>query len=325
MNGTKKLKVLFVGVGSIAKRHIRNLRKVCDERKIEIEIDALRRVKSLDAEGIDCTYCDKELLPIDYDIIFITNPTEFHLETLTDLHNHGKHFFIEKPICSVAQLEKATTIIGNINLRKDSVYYVACPLRYTSVIRYLKDNINTSDVLSVRCISSSYLPDWRPGQDYRDTYSAHADLGGGVDIDLIHEWDYMSYLFGWPSEVKSLIGRTSKLEIDSNDFAIYVAKYDNKIAELHLDYFGRKTIRKAMLIMEDDTIEADLVSNKVTYLKEGRVIELSEDRDEYQKRELEFFLDQIEKKEFECENDTNSETDYGIAHAIKVMKLTQGE
>ena len=37
------LNVCFVGVGSIGKRHIRNLHIVCEKRGIELHIDALRR------------------------------------------------------------------------------------------------------------------------------------------------------------------------------------------------------------------------------------------------------------------------------------------
>ena len=100
-------------------------------------------------------------------------------------------------------------------------------------MQYVKANIIPDDVICVRAMSSSYLPDWRPGQDYRKTYSAHKDLGGGVSIDLIHEWDYLTYLFGWPKKVHSFIGKKSNLEIDSDDYAIYIAEFEKMIAELH--------------------------------------------------------------------------------------------
>lgn len=310
------MKVCFVGIGSIAKRHIRNLFEICEERGIDIQIDALRRKNSNISvhipEHINNTYISGEELPSDYDIIFLTNPTEYHADMLCRLHNKAKHFFVEKPVASLSTIPE----LKDIEFKDTSVYYVACPLRYNNVIQYIKANIDYSKVNGVRSISSSYLPDWRPGTDYRNTYSAHKDLGGGVSIDLIHEWDYLTYIFGMPKEVKFLKGKVSNLEIDSDDFAIYVARYDSLTIELHLDYYGRQSIRTIEIYTDDDTIVGDLINGTVTYLKEGKTINLPEERDSYQKKELNYFLDLIYNNE-KSSND--------IENAVKVLKLTQGE
>lgn len=309
------MKVCFVGIGQIAKRHIRNLHKIYKELKRELIIDALRREDSdsLDfMEDISKVFFSIKDLPKDYDTIFLTNPTEYHAETLLQLHEHGKHFFIEKPITSISTIDK----LKLFKERKNSIYYVACPLRYSKVIQYLKKEINPETVKCVRCISSSYLPEWRPGIDYRESYSARKDMGGGVAADLIHEWDYISFLFGIPSEVKSFTGKVSNLEISSKDYAIYIARYfDKMIAELHLDYFGRKTIRKIEIFTEEETIIGDLVEGEVVYLNAGKTIKLKEHRDSYQERELRYFLDMIDGK---VENWNN------ISNALKVLKLAYG-
>ena len=304
-----KYKVLFAGIGSIARRHIRNLNAIGNDG-LGFEIDAFRRTGS-PADGADRVYQTFDDVPDDYDIIFITNPTEFHLATLKRFHEKGKNFFIEKPVVSTTQIEEAKTT----PLREDCLYYVACPLRYNAVIQYIRTNIDPSDVLSVRSISSSYLPDWRPGQDYRTTYSAHKALGGGVSIDLIHEWDYLTYLFGWPARICSLIGKKSGLEIDSDDYAVYVAELDNKIIELHLDYFGRKTIREIQLFTKDDTIVGDIANNRITFMKAGKTIRFEENRDDFQKRELTHFLDMVSHGQ-------KSKDDF--YHAVRVLALTQG-
>ena len=305
-----RVKVCFAGIGSIAKRHIRNLHIVCKNHNIDLVIDAFRRSPEK-IDGIDKVYCDENSVPSDYDAIFITNPTDKHLETLTRFHDKGKHFFIEKPVVSLPQIQLAK----QFKTRDDSIYYVACPLRYNAVIQWIKNNINPDDVISVRSISSSYLPDWRPGQDYRETYSAHKTMGGGVSIDLIHEWDYLTYLFGEPQKVLSLIGKKSDLEIDSDDYAIYIAEYSDKIAELHLDYFGRKTIREIQLFTRTDTIIGDIAVNKVTFLSTGDSIDFHEERDDFQRRELVHFINMI---------DGIDESEDGFHHGIQVLKLTQG-
>lgn len=309
------MKVCFVGIGSIAKRHIRNLNKICAELNIELTIDALRRPKSScsdNPEYVSKVFTSADELPKNYDAIFLTNPTEYHADVLIQLHDHAKHFFIEKPVTSIDTIDR----LKELKQRSESVYYVACPLRYTNVIQYLKETIDPHKVNSVRSISSSYLPDWRPGTDYRNTYSAHKELGGGVAIDLIHEWDYLSFLFGMPTEVKSFIGKVSNLEIDSDDYAIYIARYaNNMIAELHLDYFGRKTIRTIEIYTDEDTIIGDLIAGEVRYLKADKTVDLKADRDEYQQRELCHFLDAIAGK-------TDSQND--ISEAVRVLRLTQG-
>lgn len=308
-----KWKVCFIGLGSIAARHIKNLKDIFGE---EIVIDVLRsgNGKVLDERlqnMLGQVYNKYSELPMDYDIIFITNPTRLHYETLLKGQSHAKHFFIEKPV-----FETGKEDIESLNLKRESVYYVACPLRYTNVIQYLKENIDFSKVYSMRCISSSYLPDWRPGTDYRNTYSARKELGGGVSIDLIHEWDYISYLVGKPQRIHSFIGKKSNLEIDSDDLAVYIAEYEDKLVELHLDYLGRKTIRKIELFTADDSIEADLIEQKIFYRKSNEVVDLNEDRDSYQKKELLHFFDMIDGK---CLNDNT------IERACQTLRITRGE
>lgn len=309
------LNVCFIGLGSIAKRHIRNITGICKEQGIQLNVDVLRREHtdvSLETElGVRKVYYPHSEFTSKYDAVFITNPTELHMTTLEKYQGLANAFFIEKPISSISQIEQVEKFCP----RKDIIYYVACPLRYNAVIQYIKNVIDINEIISVRSISSSYLPEWRPGIDYRDTYSAQRELGGGVSIDLIHEWDYLVYLFGFPKKISLLKGKKSNLEINSDDYAIYIAEYCNKIVELHLDYFGRKPIREIMLITKSDTIVGDLIKNEIVFLKSGKKIVFGEERDDYQIRELKHFLSLIGRV---------GKTENDIAQAVKILKLTQG-
>lgn len=252
--------------------------------------------------------CDE--LPNDYDAIFITNPTEFHINAIKDVNYKSNNFFIEKPLTSVRNLED----IKMFSPRIDALYYVACPLRYTNVIQYMKEFVSKHQIIGVRCISSSYLPEWRPGKDYRDTYSAYKDLGGGVAIDLIHEWDYLKYLFGTPLDVVYKSGKKSGLEIDCEDTALYIAEYRDKFVELHLDYFGRKTIREIMVFTPEETLVGDLTNSSITFLKSGKVIDFGENRNDFQKKELYHFLELI----------NTGKSDNNLSDAYQTILLTQG-
>jgi predicted dehydrogenase len=316
MRGLKKISVLFVGVGSIAKRHIKNLSKICKYYHIKLFIDLLRSGygATLPSEIevlIRRVYRNIDDVPAEYDILFITNPTSMHFKSILALHSRTKNFFIEKPLITAAQLPAWE----NIKIHLPGIVYVACPLRYTRVIQYLKEHISPQKVISVRCISSSYMPAWRPGQDYKNTYSAKKELGGGVSIDLIHEWDYITYLFGFPDCVHSFVEKVSDLDIDSDDLAVYIGRYSDKIVELHLDYFGRINRREVEVFTDNGVIVGDLVKGEVRYLCEDRTVILREQRDAYQERELEHYLRLISGEKLEYNNLTN---------AIKTIRLAVG-
>lgn len=311
-------KIAFIGYGSIGKRHVENLKTVLGSKDYGYQIDLIRSISSKGSkltksdtipEGINQIYYENEDIPTDYDIIFVTNPTNLHYDTVKKFSNHTKHMFIEKPVFDSLEVN-----LSDLNLKTGHVYYVACPLRYTNVIQYIKNKVNLNDVYSVRSICSSYLPEWRKGVDYRETYSAHKNQGGGVSIDLIHEWDYLMYLFGTPKQVYNLRGTFSNLEIDSDDLSVYIAKYPKLLMELHLDYFGRKNMREIQLFTKDDTIIADLTNSKIEFLKSNEIIMLEESRDDFQKREIETFVNIIEGKEIN-HND--------IENALRTLKIAK--
>lgn len=307
--------ILFIGLGSIGKRHIRNVLSILSTRGDRCEIDVVRSGHggTLDSDllsAINKVYSYDDNLASKYDAVFITNPTSMHYSTLQQYSDVGANYFIEKPIFSCADCS-----LTDLHIQREVNYYVACPLRYNSVLQYVKNNIDCSKVISVRSVSSSYLPDWRPGTDYRSTYSAHKDMGGGVSIDLIHEWDYLSWLFGMPTKVFSLIDRVSDLEIDSDDLALYMGQNANTVFELHLDYFGRQTIRQLQMFMPNDTAIADIAGGTVTFLKEGRTIALQEERNAFQLREIEHFIDIVDGK---CQSDNT------VDEAVKILRLAKG-
>ena len=311
-------KIAFCGLGSIAKRHLKNVSTYLASQGDTCTVDLYRSslgnplpedLKSLVSEAF--LYADDIPANKLYDVVFVTNPTSIHYETIMRFAPHTKSFFIEKPIFDSTDINKQ---IFKVIESKPS--YVACPLRYNAVLQYVKQNIELNKIFATRAISSSYLPDWRPGQDYRKTYSAHRELGGGVGIDLIHEWDYLTWLFGMPTLCKSIQTTISNLEIDSDDLAIYIGKNERTTFELHLDYFGRKPIRTMDLFSNEDTIHCDLLDGTVTYLKEGKTIRLESERNTFQLKEIRHFFDIINNR---IENDSTPE------HAYNVLKIARGE
>lgn len=290
------LRALFVGLGSIGARHLKNLNDLCLQRGIPLEVWALRSSGApLAAETAALVNCQPvaptpwefstALGPdVTFDLAFVTNPTHLHAATVAALWQRVGCFFIEKPIFDNPEEDLAA-----LGLEENRKAYIAAPLRHTQLYTTLKEQLSNRQIFSARAICSSYLPEWRPG-DYRQRYSSHRDQGGGVSLDLIHEWDYLSDLLGTPTRCHNLRGAYSTLELDgADDLSVYIAEFNHCLCELHLDYFGRQYRRQAEFLCEEGSVTADFGTGLLT-LPNGSHIDCSEPEGELYRREMAWFL-----------------------------------
>ena len=279
----------FIGLGSIGQRHLKNVHAVAKARGIAMETDVVepRELDYLDSEvrRLVCRRFSGLAEICRYDMVFVTNPSQLHEETLAAIREKGEFFFVEKPVF--------TRVLGEDALApyaEEKRFYVACPIRHTRTYGFLSEFVPQNRVYCARAICSSYLPEWRPGTDYRKTYAAQKGAGG-VKLDLIHEFDYLFTLFGLPEKSCLMDGKFSGLEIDSVDGVSFAGRYPDKTLELHLDYYGRVPRREIELYTADDVVVADFIKAEIRFLKSGRRIDLAEERNEYCMREIAYFFD----------------------------------
>ena len=106
------MKICFVGLGSIAKRHIKNIKSMYGDVMIDIlRHSASGSANSDDAQYGNCVYSEEELADR-YDAIFITNPTTMHIDSLYRLIDRSDSFFIEKPLRPIGCSE---TLIDSVS------------------------------------------------------------------------------------------------------------------------------------------------------------------------------------------------------------------
>lgn len=300
-----------IGAGSIGKRHISNIVETCNKKNIPYNIDLFRSTTTTLSNDVLCNISNQyfNFNEIDkfYDAIVIANPTHLHYSTIEKFYNVSNCFFVEKPVFDNYSYDIKKFSNG------EKKFYVACPLRYLSVVEEAMIILKNEKVNSVRAISSSYLPDWRPGQDYRNLYCAHKNQGGGVRIDLIHEWDYLISLFGYPKEIKSFYGNFSSLEIDTDDLAIYISKYSDFLIELHLDYFGKHPQRYFEVFCNSGVYKFDLINSCIN-LNNNILKQFDESPNDKYIKEMSFFIDMIDNKKIQSTNT--------LEHACNVLKIS---
>jgi predicted dehydrogenase len=153
--------------------------------------------------------------------------------------------------------------------KADLITLVGCNLRFHPGLARVKNLLEEEAigrVVAARVEVGQYLPDWHPQEDYRQSYSARRQLGGGVILDAIHEIDYIRWMLGEIAAVACFSGKVSHLEIDTEDTAAILLRFTNgALGEVHLDYVQRAYSRSCHIIGDEGTIRWDYTTGRVSY------------------------------------------------------------
>ncbi|HBL32363.1 MAG TPA: gfo/Idh/MocA family oxidoreductase [Porphyromonadaceae bacterium] len=283
------MKVLIIGLGSIAKKHLFALRQIDSS----VEIVAFR--SSLDAsieDGVKNVYNWDDIKKELPDFIILSNPTYLHAETIGRIIDCGVPIFIEKPVFASIGEEKEK-LIQKIT-EQGIITYVACNLRFLHALQKIKEIIKSERVNEVNVYCGSYLPDWRPNVDFRKVYSANKEMGGGVHLDLIHELDYVYWIFGNPIETNAVLRNNSSLNIQACDYANYTWAYNDFCVSVILNYYRRTPKRSMEIVCDSGIYYVDLLKNNIVY-NEHEIFSSDQQIKDTYKEQLAFFLDYILK------------------------------
>ncbi|HVM94273.1 MAG TPA: aminotransferase class III-fold pyridoxal phosphate-dependent enzyme [Terriglobales bacterium] len=264
-------KAMVVGCGSIGRRHVRNLKALgigqfafCDKNP-----EALKQCNE-DVKGELFTGYREALRSYKPDFVLICTPPVYHVDEALAALQAGAHVFIEKPL---SHESAGVDVLLAEARRHNRNVQVGYNLRFHPGLQILKELIESGKigrVLWLNVEAGQYLPDWRPWQNYRDSYSARHDLGGGIILDGSHELDYICWLLGWPTEVSCRAEHLSSLELDVEDSAwIYLTFPDRRRAELHLDFVQRSYTRTCKVVGESGTALWDFTSQEVRWFSAG--------------------------------------------------------
>ena len=284
-----KFKILIIGFGSIGKRHYDILKtiKIVTDIKIISSTRVSKKVEKI-------KYEKNSILQYDPDYIIISSITSSHYAHLKFINSilKNKIILVEKPIFhKPKEIKKINNKI-----------FVGYNLRFHPLISFLKKylNNNLSDLLTVHVYAGSFLPNWRSKRSYTDIYSSKKNKGGGVELDLSHEIDYISWIFGKFRINYVLNNKISSLKIDSNDNLSILGTFNRrKYLYLHLNYYTKIEHRKIVIDFNSKSIHVDLIKNQL-------MIKFLNDKKPYQKEIKNFdrnkmYKDQhmsIMKKEF---------------------------
>ena len=252
------MKFLIAGLGSIGRRHLRNLIALGEK-----DIVLLRSHRA--------TLPDDELAgyPVETNLaealkkhkpvaVVVANPTSLHLDVAIPAAEAGCHMLLEKPVSHsldrLDELQKAAEKSGSRIL-------VGFQFRYHPMLNKARELIQAGalgKVLTVHAHWGEYLPNWHPWEDYRQSYAARADLGGGVIVTLTHPLDYLRFIIGDVDSLWSFNGHLSPLELDVEDVAEIGLRFSNgAIGGVHINYFQRPPVHQLEIVGTGGTLRWD--------------------------------------------------------------------
>ncbi|MFB0500162.1 MAG: Gfo/Idh/MocA family protein [Candidatus Hadarchaeaceae archaeon] len=296
------MKILVVGCGSIGERHIRNLKSLAVDEIIACDTDH-KRLSAIGKKYKIQTYADLgRALCQDIGAALVCTPPVTHIPIAREIIDCGTHIFIEKPLSH--SLKGVEELINQARKRNLTIL-VGYNFRFHLGLRLVKkmlDEGRISKVLSARAEFGQYLPDWRPWQNYRQSYTAQKRLGGGIILDGSHELDYMRWLLGEVEEVFCFAGKLSDLQVDTEDTAEVLLKFrGGAIACIHLDFLRRDYSRNCELIGEAGSIMWSYPEQYVkvysTKSKRWRIFRAGSDPNEMYVQEMRHFIRCVKGKE----------------------------
>ena len=256
------MKALIVGLGSIGRRHLANLKSL----GVTSHITILRRSKESEPATSDCevVFDLSDVLKSPPDFAIVSSPASEHVKVACQLAQAGIHLLIEKPlshqVAGIAELLKLAR-------ERSLVLMVGYNFRFYEPLQIIKQSLDDGAIgrpLSLRAAVGQFLPDWRYNIDYRQSASARAETGGGAVLELSHEIDYARWLMGEPQTVFARTDRLSDLDLNVEDSAEVIMTFANgATGNIHLDMIDRASTRNCRITGTEGTITWDGLTHQV--------------------------------------------------------------
>ena len=313
----RKPNILFMGLGSIGQRHLRNLKKILLNNVNFYAYRKTRHVPLLDKKGnkvkgaIEKKYNISLISNLNHinknniDIVFVTNPSSHHINSVLKLKNlKNAYIFIEKPLDSSLKNYK---IFLNYIARNQNKIFVGHNMRFHPGYVKLKKILGDRKILNkvhytiFKC--SKNLKDYHSYEDYKISYAARKELGGGVCLTAVHEIDMMIDLFGNSIKIKSHADKLSALKLSVEDFSLsFYRSYffrSKVISLLILDFIQLTEERYIKIIGDNGEIFLDLTNYFLKIIKKNSIktFNFKKDKNLMYINQLKLFLYYYNKKE----------------------------
>jgi predicted dehydrogenase len=301
------MKLLIVGLGSMGKRRIRNLKALNAGEIIGFDIQPLRRLEAEREYHIKSYSSFQEGLAQKPDALIISTPPDQHMQYALEAARRGIHFFMEASVILDERMDKLIAACQGKNI-------VAAPsstMRFHPSIQLVKkllDERVIGQVLAVQYHCGQYLPDWHVKEDYRKYYVSKHDTGGCREM-VPFELSWITWLLGPVDTVSCMKAKLSGLEADIDDIYQLLMRFKSgTLGCMQVDVISRVAFRYFKLISEQGVVLWDWEKRMVRVFsavnrewkeysqQKGKIVEGYVMEDDMYVSEMEHFIGAVQGK-----------------------------
>jgi predicted dehydrogenase len=325
---TNNEKYLVVGAGNISKKHIDNIKTL---KRNSLVFNLSSSGRNIDPQSNNADYFLRnfqEAHEHKFNAVIIASPASFHIEHALFFSSLNIPLLIEKPLSDdLSKYKEASNILLDLNQKVKIAYN----LRYLNSMIFFKNFLDKNllgKIYSIQSEVGQNLINWRPKKNYKDTVSSNKKLGGGALLELSHELDYLTWIFGDIEGVFCKFSNTNHFDIDVEDNVDSVLQTKSGVCiNLHMDFLQNKAVRKCKVIGEMGTLDFDLLENRIILYHENEQLKIVYDENVFDQNQpyidmLKDFLNSDTKK---IDNLASLDEAKNVLAVIEAMRASSKE
>jgi predicted dehydrogenase len=264
------LTAFVIGLGSMGKRRVRNLRALGVERILGTDLRDDRRREAVERYGIEAVPSVERGLAQHPDLVIISTPPHRHLEFAYAAIQAGLPFFMEANCFSEGMAGLIDALRG-----KSLVAAPSRTLWFNEGVRRVKElldagSLGTPAEFMHHC--GHALPQWHPWEDYRSFYGGQPEAkGAGWDM-VAFESHLFTHWFGDVKSVSALYGKRTTFNTPVDDtFQIILEFRAGTLGSAMIDVISPYAFRTTRIVSEKGVIAFDDIKKTVDLFTAGSI------------------------------------------------------
>ena len=286
-------KVLVIGTGSIAQKHINILVSLnysvsvyseANDKffKNNLKINRLVNLNKLDS----------------FKFTILANKTSDHLKVLKILIDQNMHIYCEKPIF----YKKFNSQKMRDKIKKNKiVFHNGYQLRNDTKIRYIQQKLKKQKIKSFQVSVGHDFIKWRKAGVHKNSYFSDTKKGGGVIFELVHEINLINLLFGKVKKISTIKSNSENFKCEN--IAVSIIETKNKIlGSLYQDMISNVLFRYIKIVTNKHFFKIDIAKNLIIEDNKIKKFDNKNNQVDLLRKNILLFENRIDKKDYSLDD-----------------------